>query len=868
MANPENETPSIFAWSLNKSLFSNTIFAKKKMVEFTNVKKVYGFIKNNMGVSFQGVKKYDFISVKDKTEQEQIQRFKELYNNDLKCFQTAVILPKHKWGRVVPANDYLSLSIMRRETRHSFCDGIYKDIDMINAQPTAVFEIAKQNDKQMEYLEDYIKKPKEYRELIMTHHNCSKDCAKNLAITLMMGGSYDGWIKEWDIQNNTEPEQRIGELQHIEKELKDIVNLVYASNQHIKKDVLKQDPTRWKTEAEAKRGVMGLWSQSIERLFQEEVIKFLIETKNFEIEKIVPCQDGFMILKELWYDGIIEDCNNIIKSKYNLNILFTEKPFDEKIEIPLYDEGRTYDEWEDFLSGTKMGDKFLEEFGDYVVRYASCIYVYHNNRWWNETDKSSRYKLTIKISKDLYDVVNVMIHNDVSLKERDKSSVLRMLRNKTSSLSNINELTLHILKNVKIIEEDFNTKPFLIGFNNGVYDLEKDEFRDYRFDDYMTMTTKYDFEPVDYGYSDDNEDYLQKDKDGNYEYDITEEQINLWSSNRAIRDELINIFETIQPDAESRTLFLQSLASGLDGRAYQKLLLFNGQGGNGKGLTGSLMDMVLGDYYHQPSNGILKDIEKANSPSPDMYNLKNKRYVNFKEVAGAVKVAMLRNLTGGGKFTGRLLNCNPEQFPMSATFVMEFNVSPDLDGKPQQADYRRLVDILFPVNFTDNPTKINQTIGGVLYKKSNPYYETQEFLKKSKLVFLDMLLGVYRNYKDKENHTGMQFTIPESIRLRTEQFIENQNLFQRVFSNVWGKVDVDYSNKEDIKAKTTPVARMWESITFSEDYKNLTYREKRQYSRDEFYKWIEGLFKLEGNSKTGKLIVGVIRKEEPTKPED
>ena len=74
-------------------------------------------------------------------------------------------------------------------------------------------------------------------------------------------------------------------------------------------------------------------------------------------------------------------------------------------------------------------------------------------------------------------------------------------------------------------------------------------------------------------------------------------------------------------------LYLQVLASGLDGRAYQKLFLFNGQGGNGKGLTGALMDNVLGEYYYQPGNGILKDVEKANTPSPDMFNLKNKRYI-------------------------------------------------------------------------------------------------------------------------------------------------------------------------------------------------------------------------------------------------
>jgi phage/plasmid-associated DNA primase len=860
MATPENETPpSAFAWSLNKCLFTDTIFGKKKLVEYCDVKKVYGFIKNNLGISFQGVKKYEFICVKDKTEQEQMERFKELYNTQLKAFQTAVFLPKHKWGRVIPANDYLSLSIMRRETRHSLCDDIYMDIDMVNAQPTILFEIARQNDKKLEWVKEYVKQPKEYRELIMNHHNTTKDCAKNLPITIMMGGSYDGWIKEWDIQTNIEPTQRIGDIEHMEAELKDVINIVYATNQHIKKDVLKQDPNKWRNENEAKRGVMGLWCQSVERLLQEEVIKWLVDNKEFQIEKIVPCQDGFMVLKEVWYDGIIEDCNKVLKNKYNFDIKFINKPFDEKIDIPLFEGSKEWDEWEDLLSSKKLGDFFIEKFGDYVVKYKNCVYVYHNNRWYDETDKNKRHKLTLFISEKLYEARREDIDGDVSLKERHLSLLLKMLRNKTSSMTGMNEIMVHLLSKAKENEEDFNSKPFLLGFNNGVYDLELNEFRDYKFDDYITLTTKYDYEKVDYG-NNDEEDFLSKDENGEYEYEITEEQIKLWTTNREIRDELIKVFETIHPDPEVMLLYFQTLASGLDGRAYQKLFLFNGQGGNGKGLTGSLMDAVLGDYYHQPANGILKDVEKANTPSPDMINLKNKRYINFKEVAGAVRVAMLRNLTGGGKFSGRLLNQNPEQFYMSGTFVMEFNTSPDLDGKPQQADYRRLVDILFPVNFTEDTTKIDKEIGGVIFKKANPYYETQEFLSKSKLVFLDVLLNIYQQYRDKEQNTGIIFTIPESVRLRTKDFIENQNLFQKVFSSVWEKVEVDYNDKKDIKDKTTKLSDIWDSITQSEEYKNLTYREKRQYSRDECYKWVEGLFKVEGNNKTGKKIVGFVRR--------
>ena len=837
------ETPFKFDWTLNASMVRTTIFEKKKCVELIDVSKLYGFIKNEMGISYQSVPRYEGGVCKTyKTELEQMIKFKELYNRKLNRFQTAHTLAKHKWGRVQPKN-YLSTSIFHRPTRHTFCEDYYVDLDMINAQPSIINEICKHHNLVCEYLTKYVAKPKKFREFIMKHHNCDKEKAKALPIILMFGGSYSTWIREADIQLNEN--NRIKDFVEIENFMKTIIEIVYNANPQIKKDVLKQDKTKWKNENEAKRGVMALWSQSIEKIIQEESITYLVNKDIVRIEDVVPCQDGFMILKETNYPEICNDLNTLIKDKYNINIGWIEKPFDESIEIPSHSEVLSFEEWEDALSVKCLADRFLTEFGDYVIKTSQGeLNVYWgekingevvNGRWYNETDKEKRYKLYRYISEDLFNIIHNEIVGAVELDEKDINKLLKTLRTNCSVSNKMNDIIKHILTKAYEIEKDFNSDPFLIGFNNGVYDLKKDEFRDYTFTDYITLSTKYDYKEVDY---DDPE-------------------------NQVIKEMLAKIFEDIHPDEEHRLLYLQVLASGLDGRAYQKLFLFNGQGGNGKGLTGSLMDAVLGEYYFQPGNGILKDVEKANTPSPDMFNLKNKRYINFKEVAGAVRVAMLRNLTGGGKFCGRLLNCNPESFYMTATFVMEFNNSPDLDGKPQRADYRRLVDLFFPVNFTDDPNKIGKTFDGIQYKEGNTYYETQEFIQRVKYCFLDMLLGVYRTYKDKDGDKGLVFTIPKSIRDRTEKFIENQNLFLKLFNNHYIKTPVEEDEpKEEKKKKTKRLKEMWDTITIDDEYKRMPYRERKQYGRDEFYKWCEEQFKIVGNSKTGKLMVGVSIKEQ------
>ncbi len=52
-------------------------------------------------------------------------------------------------------------------------------------------------------------------------------------------------------------------------------------------------------------------------------------------------------------------------------------------------------------------------------------------------------------------------------------------------------------ENAKQFLESIDANPYLIGFDNGVYDLQSDEFRDGRSEDFITFSTGYDY--IDYG---------------------------------------------------------------------------------------------------------------------------------------------------------------------------------------------------------------------------------------------------------------------------------------------------------------------------------------------------------------------------------
>ena len=844
-ATTDNGKKYCFNWCLDAKMFAKSIFDKKKTVEYVNINKVYGFIKENMGINFSGIRRYEDHPFPD--ELELIKAYKGMFDKKAKVFKTGFTLPKHKWGR---SSGFLTLSTFHRPTRHSLADE-YIDVDMINAQPTIISGICKHNNVNVPFIDEYIANRDDILMIVMEHHKVCRDVAKNLPIVLMFGGSYSGWMKEWNVLEGAKLDKFIG----MESELKIVMELVYSYNKHIETAVLKQDPKKWKNDDEKKRGVMGLWSQSIERLLQECAISHLVNTKDLNIEEIVPCQDGFMVRKCYWNNDWIEEINNLMVSEYNIGVKFKVKPFDEAFEIPLYTNDKTIAEWEDLLSVKKLGDRFIDEFKNVICWSDNNLFLYwgekdmemlningrqyesyknemKNARWYNETDEKKRYKLIRYISDDLHKILWEELASAVELNDEEFDKLFKLLRTNTSG-NKMKEVITHILPKVEESPEKFDNNPFTIGFENGIYDLKTQEFRDYKYSDYMTMSVGYDYKTVDF------ED----------------------EENAKLRDELIEIIETIQPNPEERQLYCQILASALDGKLYQKMFLFNGQGGNGKGLTSSLMKNILGDYFVAPTNGILKEVEKANAPSPDILSLKNKRYINFKEVGGNIKSAIVRNFTGGGDFSGRKLHQNLEIFKMVATFVMEFNNAPDLDGKPQASDYRRLVHIFFPVNFTDNPAKIGKVIGGIQYKKANPYYETEAFVNSMRYVFLHFLLNIYAEYQDKENpENGIKFDYPKSVIDRSEKFITEQDLFNRVIYENFEKVDVNMKDEKDKKEKSMKMREVWETFEGSKEFRKMTVREQREYNRDAFYKWIEEQGFISEDVKKVKMIFGIKRR--------
>lgn len=718
---------------------------------------------------------------------------------------------KSKYNRIVP-DKYASLSVFRRAVRHTLSEDIYIDIDIVNSLPTILVAVAKTNDYPLPKMTQYVENRQEILQSIQDIHQVDKQTAKDLFISITMGGAYDGWIEKND-ENTSNAIPYVYELQ---AELTAIREIIYTSNPKIKADAEKQNPT--KPESEIKKSVFSKWYFTIERYIQETAISYLRD-KGADLKLIIPCQDGFMILKEVWYENIIEDINNHIHNTTGIPAIFVVKPFGEVIQNCPEIKDPNIEDWDIELSDKALADTLFELHPEKFRKYNGILYVYRNHKWYEEADPSKRFVTYKFISEDLYKYLLPQVEHSFEYDERLKKKYTCMLRNVTSNMTHIKTIISHFEGLLPIdSSEVFNKHKHLIGFNNGVYDLLSQSFRDYKYSDYITITTGWDYTEPDMA-------------------DPSTEE-----ARQAVED----ILTTIQPNLEQRLLLLQLLASGLDGNAYQNAVIWQGQGGNGKGLLGNIMASVLGNYYYKPNATILKDMAKSGSASPDILKMKNKRFIDIEEVGGKINTSLMRNLTGGGSIEARQLYQNTETFKLSSLLTLEINNAFELDGKPQQADYRRYLLIDFKTNFTDDTKKIGKTINGIQYRQANHYYETEEFIQSIRPVFFYMLTDIYGDHYD-ETQKRLSFTIPDIVRENTNRYLTEQDTVKRLFDYCFVKI-------ED-QTKKIPISRIWEVIKRSDIYVSLPQNDRRLFSRNEIYSYIKELYNIPHNPNNHKPII-------------
>lgn len=418
-----------------------------------------------------------------------------------------------------------------------------------------------------------------------------------------------------------------------------------------------------------------------------------------------------------------------------------------------------------------IGKSLYAKYGDRFV----CSSI-DKNIWWEFSCHrwiriEAGYTLFLLLSEEFameYNNEVIAISNKISLTQNTiERGILEAQRNSVTKIyDNLKNIVFkkRILEEAKVIfydskfEEKLDSNTLLIGFENGVYDLEEGIKRDGKPDDYITLSTKNEY--------------------------------HKWTPNNPYNEKIFTFFSQIIPNEIVRKYFLITLSTCVTGETKEeKLHILTGSGSNGKSLLMDIMYYGLGDYYMScPITIITKKRGNSNETSPEKVRMKGRRCGVFQETDDGerINVGVMKEFTGGDKILVRDLykgsNDMLEFKPQMKYFLTcnQLPVVPSIDD----GTWRRLRVIDFSSKFTDNPTKPNEYKIDTTLKKQikdwaptficylihlyNTEYKTLNYLKEPTEV-----LACTQQYKMKNDYY-------------TEYFIDNLEITNNINDTLSG----------------------------------------------------------------------------------
>ena len=287
-------------------------------------------------------------------------------------------------------------------------------------------------------------------------------------------------------------------------------------------------------------------------------------------------------------------------------------------------------------------------------------------------------------------------------------------------------------ENLVVLAEQFDANPYLINCLNGTFDLEKMEFREHDWRDFLTMQT-------------------------NFKYTLKDAKCARWEQ---------FISEVTCNDPDKAEYLQKALGYSMLGMANEEcmFILHGKTTRNGKSTLLAAVEHLLGDYSSNAPvkiicrNGVNKDAE---APSPVLAGLKGKRFVTMSESedSGKLDESIIKQLTGGESITARNLYESAFTFTPQFTLWLSCNDLPAVRDQSLFASDRVRV-IEFNRHFKENEQDKNlknefqtqEAMQGIFAWLVAGYFKYKRF----GLRMSDDMRRVVRQY-EKDNDLVLQF---------------------------------------------------------------------------------------------------------------
>jgi P4 family phage/plasmid primase-like protien len=320
--------------------------------------------------------------------------------------------------------------------------------------------------------------------------------------------------------------------------------------------------------------------------------------------------------------------------------------------------------------------------------------------------------------------------------------------------------------NIEDFEKILDKNNYLIPFEDCVFDVKKAKFRNIKKKDFISITTGYFIKneiALD-GQILDNEKYVKKG----------------WMKDELLDLEYIDEFLDSIFSPELKKYMVDLLSLNLIHNNFEKLFIWVGSGGNGKGVLSTLLNRSMGNLYYQADSQFLTTKYKGQTANSTLYNCQSKRFVMVSEPEMGegqnelkFNIEFVKKITGKDDITCRALNENNITFTPSFNLICQTNEKPILSGV-DEAIKRRIVIIPFNYTFVDNPKYNYQKQRDNTLKdklSSEKYYISFMF------YLIKNLVNILENLSfNMEKLEKLNVELPEEVNNEIEAYINENDI--------------------------------------------------------------------------------------------
>jgi hypothetical protein len=640
--------------------------------------------------------------------------------------------------------DDLGIQRIYKQFRGCLCEGLYYDLDMINAHPTILLHICRNNGIPAASLSEYVANREHYIQQLMTDDNLTRDIAKQLFL-VVLNRSYDTTkINGKKIKNKF--------FLKFDKDIRVIQNTLIQKYPVEAKKVLENN---FKAHDNHAGCLINLLMTNLENEILQMTITFL---RNMNIIPDVPMFDGIMIRASSVNISIEELIARLDTLTYAFDVKWSHKPHNTELKSRIL--------------SLEKSDK-LSYVGTNIVNIGKYAWdAFLNTRMVSCNGNLYFKSLTDNLYINNLTTIRAVIHNYITRQDFyicGEEETVEPLNRKFKNVKDVVEQILLIANDTTysdnyFMDTLFEKSELKLNFDNGVFDFKEMKFIN-------DPTAIEGFFKIKYDYTDTRNTELIAE--------IYERVINPIFGITNETD-----LEKISIKSQLRDCILYRLARAIAGFYEDKnWFMLEGLRNSGKGVLYRLLETSICNYLKtcDSNNFLFKGLGQGNDSAKEnmfLYNMQFNRIIYIQEFKippngkTFINGSLIKSIcSGGDRIETRAHHDMPITFKCQASLIFGANEYPEIS--PRNA-LETCTILHMPSKFIDKDKGEKEELGFMNY----PCDPTlKQFIKRDEvgLAFIHILINAL-------NFTSSQIKYPSEI--RNENIIANDQLDTNADSNI------------------------------------------------------------------------------------